>query len=72
MSWRYLSRISMSMGGVAILVGLVVHGMYRDSRVPDDRKSMILGTEIAVVGLLVLLGGAGLTQLSDRERTGDP
>lgn len=72
MSWRYLSRISMSMGGVAILVGLVVHGMYRDSRVPDDRKSMILGTEIAVVGLLVLLGGAGLTQLSDREQTGDP
>jgi len=72
MSWRYLSRISMAIGGVAILSGLVVHGMYRDSRVPDDRKSMILGTEIAVVGLLVLLGGAGLTQLSDREQTGDP
>ena len=72
MSWRYLSRMSMAVGGAAVVVGTVIHGLLRDSRVLEDRQWMIVGTEIGVVGLLVLLGGAALAQLGDRERSGDP
>jgi hypothetical protein len=74
MNWRHLSVAIKTLGGIVLLAGFVIHGIRRNPNDPQDRQRMILGTEVLLVGSVILLAGAGLGSLAgrDREQSGDP